>query len=181
MRLIKALLVGATGLFVIITLFSLIIPSRSRVSRGITINVGDSAMVYQLVRDFGNWRKWHPVFTSDSASLSCHGGDSSAADSACIIRHHGRDIRITHLTSNSGSARFLLQASGENDIENEIIVVQAGAGAVQVEWRSIAHLRWYPWEKFYGIFMDKLTGPNYEAALNGLKLYVETNIPNKAG
>jgi hypothetical protein len=44
-----------------------------------------------------------------------------------------------------------------------------------VEWRSLTRLHWYPWEKFYAIFMDKITGPGYEAALNGLKEIVEKN------
>jgi hypothetical protein len=34
-------------------------------------------------------------------------------------------------------------------------------------------MKWYPWEKFSGIFVDKMTGPGYQAALNELKDFVE--------
>jgi hypothetical protein len=47
------------------------------------------------------------------------------------------------------------------------------SSAMQVEWRVLTKLKWYPWEKFYGIFIDKLTGPGYEVALNNLKELAE--------
>ena len=59
---------------------------------------------------------------------------------------------------------------GENDVENIISVTAVNAGSeIQVEWRVLTKLKWYPWEKFYGIFIDKITGPGYELALNNLK------------
>lgn len=76
--------------------------------------------------------------------------------------------------SDSTATRFLLQAEGENDVENEVVILPLPTQqAVQVEWRAITKLSWYPWQKFYGIFVDQLTGPGYEAALNNLKLFLE--------
>ena len=44
---------------------------------------------------------------------------------------------------------------------------------MQVEWNAVTRLKWYPWEKFYGIFIEKSSGQGYEDALNSLKTYVE--------
>jgi hypothetical protein len=37
-------------------------------------------------------------------------------------------------------------------------------------------MKWYPWEKAKGIFLDKVSGPQYEAALANLKKAVETKV-----
>src|SRR5665647_160654 len=170
MRLIKAFLVGVTGLFIIITLFSLVIPSQVRVSRAVVINNTNSGEVYQQIAHFENWKKWHPIFTIDSAKLYWDAPAIAGKDSGCHIMHRQQDIIISLQSADSNSIKFLLQAKGENDIENDIVITPLPSQqSVQVEWRAITKLHWYPWEKFYGIFIDKLTGTGYEVALNGLK------------
>lgn len=174
MRLLKAFLVGATGLFIVITLFSLLIPSRVRVSRAVMVNGVSPAGVSAQVANFSNWRNWHPVFTMDSARGNWQPTNAAGPGSSFHIKHGNQDIVITPQASDSISTRFLLQVSGENDVENEIVVLPLPPQqAVQVEWRSITRLSWYPWQKFYGIFVDQLTGPGYEVALNSLKTFLE--------
>ena len=46
-------------------------------------------------------------------------------------------------------------------------------GNMQVQWQAVVHLKWYPWEKFSGIFIEKMAGQGYEDALQSLKSYVE--------
>lgn len=174
MRMIKAFLVGAIGLFIVITLFSLLIPSRVRVSRAVLINNTTANAVCQQIANFDNWKKWHPIFTMDSAKIFWHPPAIVGKDSGCIILQRGKEVKIQLISADSNSVKFLLQAEGENDIENDIVIkTLAPQNAVQVEWRAITKLHWYPWEKFYGIFIDKLTGAGYEAALNGLKEFIE--------
>ncbi|MEO5891778.1 MAG: hypothetical protein ABIQ31_16140, partial [Ferruginibacter sp.] len=96
-------------------------------------------------------------------------------DSGCMIMHRGKEIDIRLISADSTSIKFLLQSEGENDIENDIVLTALSSRSVQVEWRAITKLHWYPWEKVYGIFIDKMTGPGYENALNGLKDYMEKN------
>lgn len=172
MRAIKAFLVGATGLFIIITLFSLLIPSNVRVSRAVVINNATAAQVYGQVANFENWKKWHPVFTLDSTKSGVTGEELK--DGSYRIVNHGMKVHLQMESADSASVKFLIQVEGDNDIDNDIVITPLPSQqAVQVEWRAITKLRWYPWEKFYGIFIDKLTGANYEMALNGLKSYLE--------
>ena len=174
MRIIKAFLVGAIGLFIIITLFSLLIPSNVRVSRATVINNTNGSEVYRQIVHFDNWKKWHPVLTGDSATLNSFPSSITGNDSGCVIAFRGKNVAINLIAADSGSVKFLLQSAGENDIHNEIVITDLTTqNAVQVEWRAITKLHWYPWEKFYGIFIDNLTGPGYDAALKGLKEYME--------
>ncbi|MEO6548309.1 MAG: hypothetical protein ABIN94_09930 [Ferruginibacter sp.] len=177
MRLIKAFLFGAIGLFIIITLFSLLIPFTVRVSRVIVINTLNPGELYGQVANFENWKKWHPIFTTDSATIYPQ-YSAGRRDSVYVILHRGKQINITRINADSVSVKFLLHAKGENDIENELyFTTLPQQQSVQVEWRVINRLKWYPWEKFYGIFLDKLTGPGYEAALQGLKTFIEKDAP----
>lgn len=182
MRLIKAFLVGAIGLFVIITLFSLLIPSRVRVSRAVLINNSSQGQVFGQIAAMNNWKNWHPIFKLDSARLISLAPANGSKDSGYSILQRGKEIKIQFVSADTNSVKFLLQASGENDIDNDIVISSLpGQHAVQVEWRAITKLHWYPWEKFYGIFVDQLTGPGYEAALNGLKEYLEGPQSPKEG
>ncbi len=177
MRLIKAFLFGMAGLFILITLLSLLIPSKVNVSRVVVINNTAVDKVYQQVANFDNWKKWHPIFTVDSAKLYWNPPTIMGKDSGCIIMHHGRKVSIKLISSDSSSIKFLMHAQGEHDIENNIILTPIPSSqSVHVEWRTTTRLHWYPWDKFYAIFLDKISGPGYEAALNNLNAYIEKNL-----
>ena len=169
MRFVKAFLVGVSGLFIIVTLFSLLIPSNVQVVRTVLINSTSSLKVAEQVSDFNQWKNWHPIFTADSAVVSVMNNGEGYK-----ILHRGKELSITKQFVDSTVVKFLLQSKGENDLANEIHFTALPAqDVVQVSWIATTHLHWYPWEKFYAIFIDKLTGPGYEQALNGLKDYLE--------
>lgn len=171
MRFIKAFLVGVSGLFIIVTLFSLLIPSKVQVVRTVLINNTTSSKVAEQVSNFNQWKNWHPIFTADSAVIKI-------TDIAAVykILHRGKELSITKQFTDSAVVKFLFQSKGENDLANEIHFTTLPAqDVVQVSWVATTHLHWYPWEKFYAIFIDKLTGPGYEQALNGLKEFLEKN------
>lgn len=177
LRFVKAFLFGITGLFVIITLFSLLIPSRVRVSRVVEINTTNAKNIYQQVANFKNWKNWHPAFLSDTLPLNNALNAPAAKDSNdYTIDQRGKAIRLVLQSADTSSICFLMQANGERDIQNNIAIIAVpDQQSVQVEWSALHSLRWYPWEKFYGIFVDKLTGDSYEIALKGLKEFIETH------
>ena len=173
MRLIKAFLAGAIGLFVVITLLSLLIPSKVKVSRTTLINNTTRAKVFEQVSNLSNWKNWHPVFKNSDGKMNVI-TEASTGNSSAEIIYGDKSARLVVTSADSNSIKFILQSPGENEIQNELIISSIPQQAnVQVEWRALNKLKWYPWEKFYGIFVDKLTGPGYEAALNELKDYIE--------
>ncbi len=175
MRLIKTFLTGAIELFIVITLLSLLIPSNVKVSRTTLINNTTKGKVFEQVDNLSNWKNWHPVFKSGERKIIFYPPSITGEPTTCKILYGSKtaDMRITYADSNL--IKFTLKPENENDIQNEIIISTIPQQAnVQVEWRAFNKLKWYPWEKFYGIFIDKLTGPGYEESLKGLKDYLET-------
>lgn len=166
MKFIRGGLFVFGGLFLVMTLISLLIPSTIMTAKSITVQC-DSTKLFDAVSNFQNWKKWHPVFVADSNNIT--------VTKSTAIWSSNKNINKIIVTKNAyPEFSFLLQRDGENDMENTIYVNRVlEGGNMQVQWKSIVKLKWYPWEKFAGIFVEKLSGAGYEAALASLKKYME--------
>jgi hypothetical protein len=174
MRLFKGFFIVLAGLFIFITILSLFIPSKLMVSRAVVINA-NADKVFSEINNLQNWKHWQPVFMSDSAQMQFK-TEANGISNYCEWDSKGKKniIEITGTKNNSITA--LLRRSGENDVQNTISVLPlSDSNQVQVEWNVLIKLKWYPWEKFYGIFIEKVSGQGYEDALNSLKNYVENH------
>jgi Polyketide cyclase / dehydrase and lipid transport len=174
MRLFKAFIIGLTGLFIFITLLSLLIPSKIRVTKAIAIHAG-ADKVFAQVSNLQNWKNWQPVFRRDSAAI-VFGRDNAGNVNSIEWESKGKKNKflITSIKDNAVTAS--LQRERETEVLNTITILPvAEQNQVQVEWNALIKLKWYPWEKFYGIFIEKVTGQGYEDALNSLKTYVEAH------
>ncbi len=170
-RLIKGFLFVLVGLFIVISLFSLLIPSRVIVTKGVVIN-NNPKKVLAEVSNLQNWKHWLPIFKTDSVKLNFSPGEG--LNSFCEWESSGKINKFQIDSLSADKVDIALIRPGENDIMNTIrIFPLADSNSVQVEWRAITKLKWYPWEKFYGLFIEKMSGENYEEALNSLKGYVE--------
>lgn len=175
MRFIKAFLFGITGLFIVITLLSLLITSNVRVSRATVINNTSIDKPYQQIVDLKNWKNWHPIFKTGVAVIN-FGNITVGKNASCDIVYNNKTTHLLITGTDSSSIKFILQSPGENDIENAVnFTPLTSPKEIKVEWRALTKLHWYPWEKIYAIFIDKISGPGYDAALNGLKDFIEKN------
>ncbi|MBC7867303.1 MAG: SRPBCC family protein, partial [Gloeobacteraceae cyanobacterium ES-bin-316] len=172
----KGFLFAIIGLFVMITLVSLLMPSRVVTSNSIVIK-SSSQKIALALRDFNDWKKWHPVFVNESSNVVL----SNPAAGVNATAAWGTDKEKNKLTIKKISAdliQFSFSRPGENPVENSIVLFPIkDSPDVQVEWTALTTLKWYPWEKFGGIFLAQITGPGYEAALNNLKTFVERQEP----
>lgn len=174
MRLIKGFVLAIAGLFIMITLLSLLIPSKVMVARGVVVNTNAKKVLAELT-NLRNWQHWQPVFKNDSLKLG-FSTDSKSVNSFCEWESSGKKNKFTITAIKEFEITAALSREGENDVTNTISILPlADSNSVQVEWRALTKLKWYPWEKFYGIFIEKITGQGYEDALNSLKAYIESH------
>jgi hypothetical protein len=174
MRLFKGFFIVLAGLFIFITILSLFIPSKLMVTRAVVINAG-ADKVFKEVSNLQNWKHWQPVFIIDSAKINFNVTYIGNSDS-CWWDSKGKKntMQLTNIKDRAVTA--VLSREGENDVLNTIRVLPlSDSGRVQAEWSVLVRLKWYPWEKFYGIFIEKISGQGYEDALSSLKAYVENN------
>ncbi|MEO6490984.1 MAG: SRPBCC family protein [Ferruginibacter sp.] len=174
MRLIKGFILAILGLFVVVTIFSLIMPSNVLTVRTVVINA-PLQPVFTFISDIKHWEKWHPVLMHNRNSLRI--SDFSVGIKAEAEWRDGQKVnKIKIMEVAQDHVKLSVERTGENKADNIISVSSMpGNNSVQVEWRVITTLKWYPWEKFSGMFIDKITGAGYEAALNNLKDLAEGN------
>ena len=143
MRFIKLGLISVVVFSLLITAFSLMIPSHVRISKAIDITVGRDTLLNQL-SNTANWKNWYP------------GADSIQQLS-----------EITTITDSTVIAKQSRAESGWN-------LYDAGIpGTLTVQWYMDFHLRWYPWEKFSSLLLEKRYGPIMEKGLDNLKKLLE--------
>ena len=174
MRLIKGFLLALAGLFIMITLLSLLIPSKVTVSRGVEMNAA-AKKIFAEISVLKKWKHWHPVFKNDSLKIT-YSPDSTGLNSFCEWETKGKKNKLVITAQTDNEITIALQREGENEVTNTISILPLqNNNNVQVEWKALTKLKWYPWEKFYGIFIEKVTGQGYEDALNSLKEYIENH------
>ena len=172
MRLIKGFILALIGLFIVVILLSLLIPSKVVVARGVAINA-NPAKVFAELSNLRNWRHWQPVFKNDSIILN-FSTDSTGVNSFCEWEDRGKKNKFIITGIGQFELTVAMVRKGENDVINTLSILPLpDSNSVQVQWRAFTNLKWYPWEKFYGIFIEKITGQGYEDALNSLKSYAE--------
>ena len=173
-RLIKGFFVVLAGLFLFITILSLFIPSKLMVTRAVVINA-PAEKVFREISDLQHWKHWQPVFVNDSAVIKFYTSPGGTSDS-CEWNSKGKTNQMQITKKSDFTVSVILKRAGEHDVKNNISVLPlADTNQVQVEWNVLIQLKWYPWEKFYGILIEKISGEGYEASLNSLKAYVEQN------
>ncbi|MEO6538302.1 MAG: hypothetical protein ABIT07_04275 [Ferruginibacter sp.] len=171
MKMLKGIAIIFLCLFISITLLSLLIPSNVRTVNSVVIHA-DKNKIFNQIADFSNWKNWHPVFQNDSNAFYSNPSFGVNANVKWVTSGKTNELLITKSTAQE--ITILQLRPGEKEVVHILsIVPNKGSPALQVEWNVLTKLKWYPWEKFRGIFIDKIAGPGYEASLNNLKALLE--------
>ncbi len=174
MKMLKGALFVFVGLFVMMTLISLLIPSKVVIAKATTVQA-DSVKLFKEISDLKNWKHWHPVFMNDSIGIT-YSEITDKVSSFASWTTTGKENKLVIAKISYPVVEILLQRAGENDVVNIFSVMPVlEQGNMQLQWQSITKLKWYPWEKFSGIFIEKMSGAGYEVALESLKKYLESH------
>lgn len=93
MRMLKGAILVLGGLFLTITLLSLLIPAKVRVSRGIVI-AAPASKVFAQISNLRNWKHWQPVFKADTGAIHYSTG-STLAGSYCEWYSAGKKEQLS--------------------------------------------------------------------------------------
>ena len=157
MRLVKLGLISLLGLFLVIFILSLLIPSTMRVSRAITIDASlDTVNAY--VKDMRKWVLWNALLKNEN--LHSVKVDPSSYSS--------NEMKIVMLPADSTGIRTVWERVGQDKIQSGVGITQV-ANSTIVQWYFDFKVKWYPWEKFGSIVFDKELGPPMEQSLDQLK------------
>jgi predicted PurR-regulated permease PerM len=161
MRFVKLAIISAVVLFIVIFLFSLIIPSTVRVSRAIDIAAPKDSLVARLA-DLRQWKEWNIMANNPEFNNEQFLENAITSEQMTITKKaQAGDTLLTDWKQSN--ARVL--NSGFTWFGND--------GQLVLQWYFDIKLRWYPWEKFGSIVFDKQLGPPMEKSLGNLKKLLE--------
>ena len=170
---LKGFIFVILGLALLITAVSLLMPSRVMTAQTVMINA-PKEKIESAIADLGNWKYWHPVFSQPGVQVSLDQDASSKVKSASWSSG-GKKNKLQSTGQDTSQYSFTLNREHENEMQHIFTITPIHqAGGFQVEWRVLTHLKWYPWEKFSGIFFANVVGPGNQQALEQLKKYAET-------
>lgn len=171
MRLIKLALLSFIFLFLLVTGISLFVPSHVIISRAINIGADRDSIMAQI-KDAAKWKNWHPGL--DSAQLLVVNGkvEGVVLDASDIKRPV--TIFITRTDTNEVTAQFWPKKM--RPVTNTWrTITYPDKDSVTVQWSMDFHLRWYPWEKFGSLMLEKSHGAKMEQGLTSLKKLLQSS------
>jgi len=177
MKILKKLLLIVVVLVVLLAVIGLFLPSHYRVERSVTMRAKPDA-IYAQISNFKNWLQWiawnqtrYPDMqvTFDGPESGVGAGYSWDGKSS------GQGtIKLTRAEPEKGIAYDLDFEHGKYKSRGEIILAPSGDSA-KVTWTNEGDLGANPVNRYFGLLMDKMMGPDFEEGLNNLKRKVEAN------
>lgn len=162
MRWIKLAVISFAGIGLLVMALSLLIPSRTRVSRAITIQSPADSVHARLVH-LGDWTSWNQLLR-DAQLTGIRSTDSS---------FHSNQMEVKRVNLPDGRIVTYWSWHNQEPVYSEINLTAAGEDATIVQWFFEFRVNWYPWEKFGSIVFDKQLGLPMEQSLDLLKAQCE--------
>lgn len=164
---IKGAAFALIGLSVMVLLISLIMPGTVVINR--TENIyGNPSPVIEQIKNVEGWKNWYPpMMATDVIS-----GITPNGKEYLQWTRNERPFSIEVLETYKTGLRVAFKQKGEKDVLMDVLVERAGSQD-QILWRAVHKLKWYPWEKFAGLFLNNIAGDGYQRALENLIKYTE--------
>ncbi|MBX9785602.1 MAG: SRPBCC family protein [Chitinophagaceae bacterium] len=180
MRLIKMFLFVMIGLMMVLTVIGLFIPASVKISRGMIMDA-DSIKVYRQLSDVKDWGKWVPWVSAGEGALVQTSEITNQPGSfftwkGLSLKNSGT-ITLLSLQPHLITTKYELKDMNNSEGGFRIRSVSDNLSQTEVQWFMEYKLKWYPWERFYGIFLDHIIGPSFDKGLESLKNYLEKDTP----
>ncbi len=178
MRLIRQVIFGFIGLSLVILAITSLLPNQVMTSRWVMIDA-EKEVVLNKVKDLDSWNDWNVLLQSAGQIEIKKSGDKQDIGSAVRWKSTKGNLNRITVTENNGIGIVTeMQLNNQRPFASGFSVEKRHIDSVQVVWFIIEKLKWYPWEKFYGIMTGGMKGSYMEQSLQQLKSVLEKR-PNR--
>lgn len=170
MRYFKMALISFAVFFSMFTVIGLLFPSHITSANAVIINQQKQTVLKEL-KISESWIKWYPFF---NPGVGAH-IDNVDKDST-IFFNDKSELLVFNKNTDSNSITFNIQNESGRIVEHHIMVldISGDSSQVQLVWKETEKLKWYPWERFRGLVLEKAKKEYLETVLNSFKQYVDT-------
>ncbi len=176
MKWFKRILIGLAALALLLAAVGLALPSQFRIERSLAI-AAPADSVYPLIAAPAQWQRWSVWNQRDPEMKIEYGGPAAGAGARWSWQSE---------TEGSGKMEFTDAVPGqlltyrlsfpEFDMEStgHLRIEPQGRG-VRVTWSNEGDMGMNPVNRWFGFFMDRMVGPDFEAGLANLKRLAEAS------
>jgi len=164
MRVVKLGVISIIVFSILITGISLFFPSHVRISKAIDISTNKNSLLVQIA-DPTNWKNWYPG--ADTLPLLIIEGKVKG-----IVTDSMQGLMVTEVNDSAVLAMNVGPGSKKGKSGWNIFPGRI-PNSFTLQWYMDFHLRWYPWEKFSSLLLEKRYGPMMEQGLARLKSLLE--------
>lgn len=170
MKLLVKLARGLGVLIALLVAISFFLPSQTSVERTRVVKAPPER-IWPLVSEPRSWSKWSPWFARDPRMSIEFSGPTAGA---------GASWKWDSKTEGRGSMKFEQADPGKrldysmhfedmNSRAKGRIVLEPAGGGTRVTWAFTTEPSLNPINRYFGLLLDRLVGPDFEAGLAGIE------------
>lgn len=176
---LKKLLIALIGLLALLLLISFLLPRHVHVERSIDIEA-PAATVFALVNGFTRFNEWSPWAARDPETVYAYEGPSHGVGAFMSWQSEDPDVGSgsQKITASTPFTRVESQLDfGPQGTAEAFFNLDDEGGSVAVTWGFDSDLGMNPIGRWFGLFLDRWLGPDYEDGLARLKTLAESLDP----
>lgn len=174
MKILLKILGGLAVLVLLLVVVAFFLPNAYRVERSIVIKARPET-VFALFGDLGRWKEWGAWQERDPAmkiTLS-EKRTGVGAWSAWESKSEGNGKMTITAVEPAKSAAYLLEFPDMGMKSNGSMTLQPADAGVKVVWVDAGDLGMNPMNRWFGLFLDKMIGPDFDRGLTKMKALAE--------
>lgn len=174
MKVFVKILYWLLGIIAVLIIVAYLLPKNYKVERSIYINA-DKNLIYNLTSNFQKWTVWVP-WTKEMDSTAVFEITGKDGQVGTTWKWNGKKMgegtmTATEFISGQMVAYDLSFAQGKYKSKGKILIEQGDS--CKVSWFDEGDLGYNPLNRYMGLFMGKMMGPDFEKGLAKLKKVAE--------
>jgi effector-binding domain-containing protein len=180
MKILRRILFSILVLIAILIGIGFLLPRHVHVIRSLVIKA-PSEFIFEQVNSFKNWKNWSPWHQMDTSMKMVYTGPEEGTGASFTYQSENKNVGNGKLTITNCVAydSIVLEMDFmENGKANgKFVFVESDTGTL-VKWIMESDLGNKPISRWFGLFMDKMVGNDFEKGLATLNQFCIANLEN---
>jgi len=174
MKWLKRAVLAVLGIIAVLLVVGMLLPSGFKVQRSIVVNA-PASRIYPMIAEPRRWKEWAVWNRRDPAMQMQYSGAESGAGAKWNWQSATQGNGVMEFTAAVPDKRVDYALSFPDlgmTTRGQLRLAPDGAGT-RVTWTNEGDMGSNPINRYFGLVMDRLVGPDFEAGLENLKSAAE--------
>lgn len=173
MKLLLKIIAGFAALVLLLVLVAFVLPRNYKIERSLVVKAKPEVVLAQVAdlkawKNWGAWQERDPGMKLSYSAQSTGVGAWSKWESA---KEGNGKMTITSQSATKMVYNLEFPDMGTSSVGSVELVPEAGG--TKVIWTDAGDLGMNPMNRWFGLFLEKLIGPDFEKGLSNIKKIVE--------